>query len=238
MQEAWKSPKCTHVHPMGLPDLNLSIEVCIVVRSSGRRSLGDACGTGSRAPLAKSKNPPKNHRNLTFRLDSSMMDAVRRDSEEEGFSLNSLANRQFRQYTEWDRLEGKIGFTTVRHRAFRAMLAKLSDQEVAALGREQGPAEAREYILLRWRTITLGNFVRFLDTYGKFATQYNFVHHAEGGGHLVIFAHSLGAKWSIYLEAFMTSALRDLFGIGATSSRTDESLAVSFPVPGPAHEGH
>jgi hypothetical protein len=164
------------------------------------------------------------------------MDAVRRDSVEEGFSLNSLANRQFKQYTEWDRLEGKIGFTTIRHRAFRAMLAMLPDQEVAALGREQGPSEAREYILLRWKTITFENFVRFVDTYAKFATQYNFVHHPEGG-HLMILAHPLGEKWSIYLEAFMTEALQDLFGIEALSQRTDESLALSFPKPDPVDKG-
>jgi hypothetical protein len=159
------------------------------------------------------------------------MDAVRRDSAEEGFSLNSLANRQFQQYTEWDRLEGKIGFTTVRHRVIRAMLSRLSDEEVAQLGRIQGPAEAREYILLRWRTITLENFIRFVENYARFATQYNLIRHEEGE-HLMIMAHPLGEKWSIYLEAFMTAVLQDLFGIEPKVQRTDESVAVAFPFTG------
>jgi len=91
------------------------------------------------------------------------MESVRRDSVDEGFTLNSLANRQFLQYTEWDRLEAKIGFTTVRHRFFRAMLSKLSDEEITAIGREQGPAEAREYMLLRWKSVSLDNFISFVE---------------------------------------------------------------------------
>lgn len=178
--------------------------------------------------VAKPKEPRKNHRNLTFRLDPTVMEAVRRDSAQEGFSLNSLANRQFQQYTEWDRLEGKIGFTTVRHRVVRAMLARLSDEEVAELGRAQGPAEAREYILLRWKTITIENFVRFVENYARFATQFNLIHH-EDGEHLMIMAHALGEKWSIYLEAFMAAALEDLFGLRPETHRTDESVALSFP---------
>lgn len=180
--------------------------------------------------VAKPKDSEKNHRNLTFRLDSSVMDAVRRDSIEEGFSLNSLANRQFQQYTEWDRLEAKIGFTTIRHRLIRSLLARLSDEEVADLGRSQGSAEAREYILLRWREISIDTFIRFVENYSRFATQYNLIHH-DDGEHLLILAHSLGEKWSIYLEAFMSSALEGLFGIRPRVQRTDESVALAFPFP-------
>src|SRR5256885_13476639 len=121
-------------------------------------------GQGSGRLLPKARAGRKNHENLPFRLDASLLESVRRDSESEGFTLNSLANRQFMQYTEWDRLESKIGFMTVRHRFFRAILSKLSD-EIAAIGREQGPAEAPEYILLRWRTGSVEDFLRFVENY-------------------------------------------------------------------------
>jgi len=155
------------------------------------------------------------------------MESVRRDSVDEGFTLNSLANRQFLQYTEWDRLEAKIGFTTVRHRFFRAMLSKLSDEEITAIGREQGPAEAREYMLLRWKSVSLDNFISFVENYARFATQFQLEHH-ETGEHVLILVHPLGDRWSLYLEAFMTAALDRLFGIQAKTQRTDESVALSF----------
>jgi len=184
--------------------------------------------------LPKARAGRKNHENLTFRLDASLLESVRRDSESEGFTLNSLANRQFMQYTEWDRLESKIGFMTVRHRFFRAILSKLSTDEIAAIGREQGPAEAREYMLLRWRTVSVENFLRFVENYARFATQYQLEHHNHGE-HVMILVHPLGEKWSIYLEAFMTAALENLFEIRAKTQRTDESVALTFATPNPIH---
>lgn len=178
--------------------------------------------------MAEKKNNRKDEKSVTFRLDASAMNTIRRDSADVGFTLNSLANRQLRQYTEWDRLESKIGFTTVRHRVLRAMLSLLPDEEIAALGRAQGPAEAREYILLRWRTVNLANFLRFVENYAKFATQFQLEHH-ENEGHTLILVHPLGEKWSLYLEAFMLAALEDLCGIHAESHRTDESVVLILP---------
>jgi len=164
------------------------------------------------------------------------MDTVRRDSVTEGFTLNSVANRQFQQYMEWDRLEAKMGFATVRNRGLRAMLSKISNEDIAAIGREQGPVEAREYILLRWKTISLENFIRFIENYARHATQFHVEHH-NATEHVLIFVHSLGEKWSIYLEAFMIAALDGLLGIRAKAQRTDESLAVSFVDPRPLNDG-
>jgi hypothetical protein len=180
--------------------------------------------------VAKPRGRVKPHENLTFRLDASIMETVRRDSAVEGFTLNSIATRQFQQYMEWDRLEAKIGFATVRNRGFRSMLSKISAEDIAAIGREQGPVEVREYILLRWATVNLENFVHFVENYARFATQFQ-LEHQETGEHVLILVHGLGEKWSIYLEAFMTSALEVLLGIHAKSQRTDESLALTFSGP-------
>ena len=178
--------------------------------------------------LAIKKGVRKEHENPTFRLDASILDAIRRDSADEGSSANSLANRQLERFTEWDRLETKIGFTTVRQRMFREMLARVPPEDLVALGREQGPAEAREFMLVRWKSISLRNFVRFINSYAKFATQFELQHH-EGEEHKLVLVHSLGENWSIYLEAFLLAALDQVFGVEAFSEHTDESVVLSFP---------
>lgn len=178
--------------------------------------------------MASKKNGRKVQENITFRLDASAMRTIRRDSMDQGFTLNSLVNRQLLQYTEWDRLERKIGFTTVSYRFFRSVLERLPDDEIAALGKAQGPVEAREYILLRWRTVTFENFLRFVENYSKFATQYDLEKH-PGEARTVVLVHALGEKWSIYLEAFMVSALEALFGIQPASERTDNSVLLTLP---------
>src|SRR5437667_4304244 len=118
---------------------------------------------------------------------------------------------------------------------FLDMLARVSPDGLAALGREQGPVEATEYMLLRWKAISLANFVRFVKNYAKFATQFELQDHVADG-HELVFVHSRGENWSVYLEAYMLAALERVFGIHAESERTDESVVLTFPdvnVPAP-----
>src|SRR5207247_9546236 len=162
------------------------------------------------------------HENPTSRADPAILDAIRRDSADERLSSNNVANRQLERYTEWDRLESKFGFMTLRDRMFRDMLARVSPDDLAALGREQGPIEATEYMLLRWKAISLPNFVRFVKNYAQLATQCELQQHV-GEEHDLVLVHPLGEPWSVFLEAFVRGALDRLLGIGARSGQTDES---------------
>src|SRR5438093_13575035 len=76
----------------------------------------DRWGRVPGAKVATKKGNRTEHENRTFRLDISILDAIRRDSAGEGLSANNLANRQLERYTEWDRLESKFGFMTLRDR--------------------------------------------------------------------------------------------------------------------------
>src|SRR5256884_4255284 len=53
------------------------------------------------------------YRSVTLRVSSPVMDVARAASSQECISLNSLANRQLRQYAEWDRLKHQLGYGTV-----------------------------------------------------------------------------------------------------------------------------
>ncbi|TLZ43985.1 MAG: hypothetical protein E6K19_05855 [Methanobacteriota archaeon] len=156
-----------------------------------------------------------------------MMEVARVGAVEEGISLNSLANRQLRQYAEWDRVERKLGYVTVRDRVLRSILDRLSEDEVIALGRALGEVEVREYVTFNWRTMSLENFLHFVDNYARYSGQFRVEHHREQD-HTLVFFHRLGTKWSVYLEAFMNSALEAALGQKASSQRTDESVALTF----------
>jgi len=81
------------------------------------------------------------YRSVTLRVSSPVMDVARDAASEEGISLNSLANRQLRQYAEWDRLKHKLGYVTVRDRVFQHILEKLPDDEIIELGRRLASAQ-------------------------------------------------------------------------------------------------
>jgi hypothetical protein len=198
-------------------------------RSPGQRegwldARGDRATGGTTLPPEKTN---EKYQSVTFRVIAPVMEVARVGAVEEGISLNSLANRQLRQYAEWDRVERKLGYVTVRDRVIRSILDRISEDEVVAMGRNLGEVEVREYITLNWRTMNLENFLHFVDNYARYSGQFRVEHHREREHTLVLF-HRLGAKWSLYLEAFMSSALDASLGQKAKTEWTDESVALTF----------
>src|SRR5438046_3948254 len=132
-------PRCKRMRPLGR--LGLIPPGPLNVTSSPRAHVRSRIvGVGvPGAKVATKKGNRAEHENPTFRLDTSILDAIRRDSAGEGLSANSLANRQLERYTEWDRLESNFGFMTLRDRVFRDILARVSPADLAVRGRQQRP---------------------------------------------------------------------------------------------------
>src|SRR5437867_13344833 len=130
-------PRCNRMRPLGR--LGLIPSVPLNVTSSPRAHVRSRIvGVGvPGATVATKKGNRTEHENPTFRLDTSIIDAIRRDSADEGLSANSLANRQLERDTEWHRLEPKCGFMTLLDRLFVVMLAEVWPADLAGLARAQ-----------------------------------------------------------------------------------------------------
>lgn len=172
--------------------------------------------------------PARKVQSITFRLDEPVLDALRQGVDEEGISLNNLANRQLMQYAEWDRLAEKIGFVSLSMRHLRSIIAHLSDEAMAEIGRELGAEFPREIIAFHWKDITLENFLLFVRMLSKYAHHYEANYREQDGEHVLILFHRLSEKWSIYLEAYMISALENLLGVKPKTYRTEQSVSVTF----------
>ena len=77
------------------------------------------------------------------------------------------------------------------------------------------------------RIMSPDHFIRFVDNYARYSGQFHVEHHDEAQHTLVLF-HNLGSKWSLYLEAFMASALEASLNVTARTQRTDQSVALTF----------
>ena len=65
-------------------------------------------------------------RSITFRFDSYVIDEMQREADQKETSLNVLVNQVLKRYTEWDRIEGKIGMMLVP----KVMLSSLIDKYI------------------------------------------------------------------------------------------------------------
>jgi hypothetical protein len=74
-----------------------------------------------------SKNQSKKTRSVSFRLDSSVLDELQRESDQREVSLNVLVNQTLKRYADWDRYESRIGMMPVP----KVMLSSLIDKSIS-----------------------------------------------------------------------------------------------------------
>jgi hypothetical protein len=64
---------------------------------------------------------------MSFRIDSHILDQIRKESESQGVSLNVLANKIFSRYTEWSMFEPKVGMVPIAKPIVSALFQKLTE---------------------------------------------------------------------------------------------------------------
>src|SRR5436190_20985162 len=107
-------PRCNRMRPLGRLALIPSVPLNVKSSPGAHVRPADRRGRVPGAKVATKKGNRTEHENPTFRLDISILDAIRRDSSDERLSANYLANRALERATAGDRPEPKCGLMSLR----------------------------------------------------------------------------------------------------------------------------
>jgi len=168
----------------------------------------------------------------TFRLDQDVDEALKRISEEDGESVNVIANRTLRKFVEWDRLAQKIGMMQISRQELVRMMDTLTVDEARALGSWVGSDTVEPQVRYLNAEINLDTFVRLVDLLARYSGRFKFDHTVAGGKHVMVIHHSMGPKWSAFYEGAGSKVLGELLHIDFVSNVTDELCSFEFTLEG------
>ncbi|AJW70274.1 MULTISPECIES: hypothetical protein [Nitrosopumilus] len=134
---------------------------------------------------------------MSFRLDGSVLDKIRAESESQGVSLNVLANKIFSRYVDWDMFEPKVGMIPVAKPIVSALFEKLSEEETVELARQIGQSIVSDISTFMKGTMDIDSFVSWFVTRMKIS-DFEMNHTINGSKHSYIIKHDLGYNWSLY----------------------------------------
>ena len=170
-----------------------------------------------------------------FRLDEDLDEALRRASEEEGESVNVIANRILRRFVEWDRPAGKMGLMEISREELVKLIDAQSTDQARSLGAWVGIDILEPFVRYLHPTVNLGTFIDSLELLARYSNRFEFDHTVEEKKHMLVIRHSMGAKWSAFYEGAASSMLRDLLHINFESSTTDELCSFKFELEAEGH---
>lgn len=165
---------------------------------------------------------------VTFRINYDYEKALRKLAGEKKITLNTLANQIIGDYVDLNRYMEKFGTVVISKEGFETMLNALDEKELARIGASIGGKVPKEFILFRWKEITVENFAQFIKVYfdhcgyGRSDIEVN-----ESSSSFSI-RHDLGWKGSVFLKSFMNAAVQSTLGRSCEDIVAENSLVVRF----------
>ncbi len=147
---------------------------------------------------------------MSFRLDEDIVEALRKEAEEEAVSINVLANHVFRKYVEWERDAGKVGFIPITKELLTSLITEVDDKKIEDIVRRIGKNIFKAQILYMENRYDLDSFLKWMEATNRisgFAQK----HVVDGRTHEYIIQHELNMNWSVYMKTLYEMILDDVY---------------------------
>lgn len=165
----------------------------------------------------------------TLRIDKKWDEALREDAEKQGTSVNSLANKIFRQYALTQRYSGGEHRMVFHPGTIEMIMSKPTEEEARQAGREVGETRPRDMLYMRGLPLNFESIIWFMkEILGGYNGWYTLDHYQEEGDHLFHLRHRNEKKWSIFLASYMKAMFKEI--IEAEINPVIEKDYISFKV--------
>jgi hypothetical protein len=134
---------------------------------------------------------------MTFRIDESIMNTLRNESEQREVSLNTLVNQILKRYVEWDLYEPKVGMIPLAKPIVVEMFQKMNEDEIVDIARRIGKNAVKDIALFMKGKIDVNSFLSWFESRMK-TSSVELNHMIENDSHTYIMKHDLGENWSFY----------------------------------------
>ena len=167
---------------------------------------------------------------ITLRVDTEILDELRKESDEKLVSLNTLANQIMKLYVKWYSPAQRAGIMFIPKCFLACIMETLADYEVANIAEEFKKCGYQETLLLMSKEYSLPVLLELFDTWLHVSNMQH-VRKLNEGTLTYIINHGLGKKWSLLLERSFEYLVNELGIRGAKFNVTNSTVTIKLDVP-------
>jgi HicB-like protein involved in pilus formation len=164
---------------------------------------------------------------VTFRLPLSLIEELRMDAELEGISLNSFAAKIFSNHIHWERYERKVGLLPMTEAFLKEVLNQLDDEQVINLAQKIEKQKFKNILAFMKDSHNVVEFVEVMRTWLTVSWMQQSIEIRDGTYHFRI-QHSLGSKWSLYVQTLISELYEDILGKKADITMVEDTISFVF----------
>jgi hypothetical protein len=137
---------------------------------------------------------------ITLRLEKKILTKLRRESEQNQTSLNTLANQIFRQHIDWHSKASKAGYVPLQKPVIIKLLDRLSEEDVIRAAEEVSKNMFKDVMLLLRDENDLVSTLNVIETWIRASGfPYKLEVDEEKEVYSYVIQHDMGKKFSLLL---------------------------------------
>jgi hypothetical protein len=137
---------------------------------------------------------------ITLRLEKKILTKLRRESEQNQTSLNTLANQIFRQHTDWHSKASKAGYVPLQKPVIIKLLDRLSEEDVIRAAEDVSKDMFKDVLLLLRDENDLVSTLNVIETWVRVSGfPYKLEVDEEKEVYSYVIQHDMGKKFSLLL---------------------------------------
>ena len=139
---------------------------------------------------------------ITLRLEKKILTKLRRESEQNQTSLNTLANQIFRQHVDWHSKASKAGYVPLLKPVIIKLLDRLSEEDVIRVAEEVSKDMFKDVMLLMRDENDLVSTLNHIETWIRMSGfPYKLEVDDDKEVYSYVIQHDMGKKFSLLLAA-------------------------------------
>ena len=162
----------------------------------------------------------------SFRLNKDILSKLKKEAESENLSLNSLVNKVLEMHVNWHSSAPKIGIVPVNSQVVKELFNNMSEDSVKKLAEKIAPEISEDLLLLRHED-TLETFLEIAQDYFG-VCGFPFSAQEKNGKYTITVRHTLGKKYSLYIEEIIKIKINQYTKEKPNVSSTANTITLSL----------
>jgi hypothetical protein len=159
-------------------------------------------------------------------MDGKTYDVLRKEAATRAISFNTLTNEILDKYVNFDRFMFNFELMVLHKRMLIRQFLELHDETIKSIGEGEGAAFPKQILTTTGRALNKQSMVYFVDTVvSRYQDYCRCERHTTGDKESFVLRHDLGAKWTEFLSAYLTSAFKSVLRQDITLEVGDQKLS-------------
>jgi hypothetical protein len=165
----------------------------------------------------------------SIRIDKGLEMNLQKEALNRGQSVNSLIASILEKFDKWDRIAEKFRVITIPQESFKRILESSNEETIVASATELGEWLPRQIMLFWFKDVSPDSFSKYLSMLSVYENTMEFEMEMESNKDTVIIAHhALGAKWSLWIQNYLSQAMNSNFGVQPIVESSHNSVTFKY----------